>query len=1593
MARSIYGQIDPTTEGTYALSFLSKGAYSWTTPTDLAGILALRDIVLLSFVDASDTSPTDNQGDWLGKMDLSATPAAPFPSLKAIYRDLDPAYGELPGILVAAVLYHPTLTWNAIQYGNYLTTSRGYSGYSTPGGTYFLPEAIFYMGAYSGSLAQYLAGGWAGCSPAIPVGPFSYLFCRKGTTAERYVADKLHRASAYDGEEGHSPLTDLAALGWTGGPPASFSELRSFLSARLGEHASTATVSFRPRAADNLSAGGGPPHFNKSVASLIAAEFSEKTIGLGAASKYLFSPAVSGGLVASTPLWAARSAAGVWGRGTSETQALSLDSSGITAGTVAISVDASLLEASQLSFAGSESYVFDTGSDIPSLEASISDGTTSYPLGPAADPPAPAWSSLALSVAVKTAYPARSQPTGRLVGPSGFATVELAFSDHAVSGLVVSGLVPGLYTLVVDRYVSNAGVPLGPAARSFLVSDAASPYSPNAGIIEGWGYFPREEGKPTAALASAQADGIRWSEPLASGTASQSGRSALVLGSSPAASRLYSRSYGSAYDSAAGPAALPGTARSFVEACLKAVPGAPVAGASADVYDRSGAAWKLRDSGVGLELRNGPFRAILRLVEASSDGGASWHYRLGFPLRPADILSDFPVWALGIADLDWTKDQIVRLELKPNGTALECRALSKAAGATGPLLDSGIALGLCELPLNDELDPRAPAAFDAAKVSFGASSSPAYASMASTWEYVRYGFLDEAYSAWVGRDELCGLWKAQGSGDGASFRRSPDILIGDPASTGAGSANPALSGVSAARLRIGLDAALLGVELPFKLRLLALDWDETLESDTIGFFPTGFPAYGPAASWTSLGLLADTISAASEVLPAAGFGWNFDLKKSDLKRRVLLLAALDTPLASEVALLPARALAGILQADPPSGRRSDCRYAARQFLPDLFVRDRQGDDGSSLSGGWLCPDVALGAFYGSAPITPDADHPLRAAPPNPQAVDAANNSYPSGFALGEPYVPGTKSPDELAYSPSGPLAITARGAASSISVTDSAWSDYGSQCYFNRLWVRLSNRGVVPAPAKVQVFFLGSQMRAAFDARTARDAPYQKILAGPYSATPSSLVYVQDRFQLYDSAGSAAPSLVRAVPAMSGIATPDASATVPPNFVLAEFLWHVMQGAVPASADEAHSCRAICVNLPKPANLPDPANPPALLSFVADGEVWSTGVDEAPPLPEPATSDIWGANAGTNNIAVRNSNIVQGLPPAVNLKMAIVDEEPANFQKIPNEFRQSFGKPQSQWGLGLDARRFPVGDVVLRLGAAIVAGAEVKGFEAIEGKGEGEIEAIEPRPGFGKPSFPAYKFFLLKGGSVGRILGLRPKDLAGGRGAPVSLYFQPRADAKAGIYELTLTQTGNGKVLGGYRTAIEILDTKAAAYVADKRTGIVYDARRDRPVLEAIPYERMAVFSGPDQALQEGFRLNPTDELQRCAGKLKGNLVNIAKGQAFPKPPERLPLYEGGIEGAVVGRVLDREGSGLGGIEVLLVDEKLGKELGRGRTDPEGRYLLRIKAEGKAIELVAPAKRRLELRVESKSWEGREKIDRAGPDLCFAARDLKVKRA
>lgn len=1125
------------------------------------------------------------------------------------------------------------------------------------------------------------------------------------------------------------------------------------------------------------------------------------------------------------------------------------------------------------------------------IEETIGSETRVTPLQPGSNTVIILQNPCTLICEIKTLFPGYIEPSVFFDSSQSYFDVNALSKNLAVDTY-------GAHHLHVDAYTNGAGVTV-PAADYYFDLVDVSTFANHSDALEGWGYYPREEGAPGAcpeALATSSCkapDGGHVPAWALEGSLAPAVNADGHLAFAKSAGDLggwYVREY--EYSLANAGEALTNGARAYIEARIKIGAPSPATGVA---YDASAPATLLDSMGDILSIRNGPYVARLALLR---DSGGLW--RLGMRVHPAYpdpqpgkipyLISSFT-----LPDLDSFRSVRLARLYDGSGSALWRITLLEVAHA--------------DFDTAETLLPRVFASEHAgyACASFGMLENIGQ-SGTLLLDYLRYAFYDAKYEPAAGNALSLGfpdVYRGTDRTDGP-FYRSERISLDGHATDEPIYASDTVNLPLAATVRKTASGYNAGMVVNAKLRFLLADWDDSSAASMDGFNQLStFPAYDGSSLKPLAGISTAAFSVASGAsvdATVAGPALLLTVDRARLARRLFVLAYVDYPLAPLPGLYGGAPSSGYFKLDAAGDRVDDARGVVRQFLPDFYVRPTESNTGDPGTSSSLSPDMALAVFRGSSPLSL----------PDPRGT--AESTYPWGFAKGDP-VP-------YAYSPSGVVDIPSSDPAKPIKLTDSGWSDYSAtDHYYNRMWMRVSNRGIVPGPARSQMFFLGSVLRADFDpyGTDARDDAYERIWANQACTD-----YVQTVYQLYDPGVQAKPVLADAIPALSGASTPGAAK----NYALAEFVWHVPHDQVPPDASDSHGCRVACVNLRDNGSHPE----------------FTNGLDTS--LAVNTADSVWSADHANNNLAVRNANIVQGHAAddgIVSQKMVIEDDSPVNFARMPNDFTLGFSKAHARWGLLADARDADGLVFILRLPLAMCKGVSLKhcaellpdgrivgnpgkipgkhvflpfeGTRVLDRKpaaalGGKPLPGLEGKPQPGEPvARPKYRFFLFVGGVEATLDGLSAvragTRLARAKASALRVFYLALPGTKPGRRTVTLTQTANGKPVGAYRTVVDILARKSVGFVADRRTGAIYDARQNPNVFAAVPHDALVPFTSPDMAVQEGFRLAPADARRYFSGELGGELAN---GHRSVKPSAFTDVFGGRLGDSaaiVVGRVVN----------------------------------------------------------------------------------------
>jgi hypothetical protein len=1074
-------------------------------------------------------------------------------------------------------------------------------------------------------------------------------------------------------------------------------------------------------------------------------------------------------------------------------------------------------------------------------------------------PPLLEHATRAVLVNIATASPSVA-PVANLFKPDG---TSIAFTFTASAGGYTSDTLDegdfntdGVYTVSVNEYTDNHGLKGGPVVRRFILSQPANRVTA-IDQIEGWGFYPREEGILAGGIItgcsenSLLAASERWKED-AGGTAalSVSMGNPLTITSAGGTVKTLSRTYGKIFNS--NGEAVTGSAYAYLEAGITL--SVTSAGNTINAKDQYGNAISFTSTGVGLSMRNGPY--TMKVIFVKITAGAFTGMRLAAKLSDTDgycISGTVVNWADGGGN---SIPLIIRLEKTFDGTDEIYQVKYKAVSAAD-WSDSGLSLPVYRLPNENTAN------LYQACVRFGHFDNNNQG-VAATWEFVRYAFYDAEYELGESDTYRLGFEATQIAEDNGTFFRSPGLLLKNPATNADLGDQPIIGNnwVVSHLYRSISKPAFAGVNIPVKIRYSIAEWNDTADNSAAGFLKANFPEYYPAAGnqFSALDPTGSTIALSMADSPSADTSnktWNFvfnQAAQNNLRRRLFILAYADAPFLEAPALLSGKHTDDYLKNDLPS--KTDFRCAVRQFLPDFYVRDLVSDNGLGTSCSGSSPDIRTAVFGGDGSTYNPHDY-------------SAGVRYPAGYCRDEP--PIASSPFET-YNDETPDAADANNG---IKMTTNAWIDNGAvpASYFNRVWVKLSNRGVIAGPAKVQIFYCDSQLRSDFVPALSRDNLWEQILGNTSAGVVNTEnKYVQDKFIKFDPlSGSAYPmATLDAVPALCGNSAP---AGIDKIFPLAEFKWYIPNTAnVPAGTSIRHGCLTAFINQP------------GFTSDVDTARRTDSGPLSGTPDPSDPGVDIWSITTYSNNVSVKNHNIIDATDPSQINTFALItigeDDSPVNFRESPVNYTMTFPRKSARWGLRIDGKKF-YGRLVLKIPEVICKDVRLIHFTEVK-RSVKELDRKEP---IKQPQVSENcRFFELQEGTVGEILNFTPartkKDEKTALYNQFKAYFLPHPRKEKKIiqqqtYTLRLEQTADRKVIGAYITDIRMLSEKEAHFVGDRRKGIAYrvSGGKDAPDYfseKVIPYQYREPFMGPGVAQSENYKLTE-EELKKLDSPLKLN--------------------------------------------------------------------------------------------------------------------------
>ena len=1144
------------------------------------------------------------------------------------------------------------------------------------------------------------------------------------------------------------------------------------------------------------------------------------------------------------------------------------------------------------------------------------------------EPPLAIHANRGLTVEIITTNPGTSGPSATLTKPDG-SNVSLTFTGLASTINQAIMNINGVYIIRVDDYTDGASQTVQGISRRFVISYNAINQTQ---MIEGWGYYPREEGTCSncAEEANPSITVPAWTETGAATVTTALGDLLAITSAGAVSTKNFTRTYNYIFENDGKPDNQVGTSYAYFEAGVKI--NIISSGDTLSGFDQANNDFGFKSTGAGLLLNNGYYKFLLTFIDVQSGTTVYTGKRAAVKIFDPDNEKYF----ISTSTIDWETDFIIVKVTKTEITGDQFFEVSYK-----PMNSTGAFTSILSVPAYRLLgDINTGPDYDTAKVGFGVFEDNNQ-NITSEWEFVRYAFYDAGFELIAGETYKIGFENTQRSGE-TDFYRSPKVLINASTTDQPAPGTNQISSIIYREIPTRFDA----FNIPIKIRYSIADWDDSAEDSTDGFFKPGFINYYENTGEFSA--VNTTLSACAEELPLAGItsgdtAWDFTHDATRLARRMFIIGIVDAPLLPCPTVIKSITTTDYLIDDSPA--KTDLRCAVREFLPDYYIRDHATDDGSAPAGGSTSPDITLGIFLGDGSTYDPHDVPTSG------GQDPDDARYPAGFARDETPVDG----------PGGAYQVyNDQKDAGGIKVYRNAWSDFdSSNAYFNRVWLRISNRGIVPGPAEIQTFYGDSQTRSDFVPSLARDEAWEQIIG--QATLVSDEKYIQNRFMTFDPPdGSNHYNLnaVSAIPALSGYSTPG----VDKSYTLVEFKWRITSTDFPPS-DKRHGCLTAFIN-----------QPPSFTTGIDTARRWDAGPLEGTPDTADPNVSIWPITQQANNVTVKNTNIVFGEDPGTsddynpNLKTVIgPDDNPVNFRKSPVEYKLTFAKQNAKWGLRVDGKQFKNGELIIKISRFIANNVKLRNFKEITEyekdkriyhlaladritTAEINLTNIKPEEAAkinnllikNKP----FRFFVLQKGSVGEIQNLNPLIIAKRNDVfekynYFNLYFKPDVGIKKGIYNVKVEELVNGKVTGGFETAISIIERKMIKYVGDERKMVAYEAKDNLFKEKVIPYQYRVPFIGAGHVNYDYFVLNPGDRIKLKTPEAENEFATIDKAIMTQKETRNI-IDKLDIPYSVSGKILDSSKKPVENLIVRLYDKDIKEDdfLGVCRTDKDGFYCI-----------------------------------------------------
>ncbi len=282
-----------------------------------------------------------------------------------------------------------------------------------------------------------------------------------------------------------------------------------------------------------------------------------------------------------------------------------------------------------------------------------------------------------LNVRILSDNPGPGIPAATLDKPGG-GQIALTFHGLIAGGLDQGDLnETGQYHLHINQYIDGNSTTLAPADFYFGIIGTAASFASHADALEGWGYFPREEGIPENCPEGSMTTGTHpdGGSPVPGWTGSGAGIISAGNGEPlkiakdgvNTMDRTYARSYGNVLKNEAT-ANDDWDAPAYIEASLKAT--VTTSSTTLTVIDATDPAnpvsgIQVETTGAGIRLQNGPYLCELTLVNVTTPAASHTGTRLA--LRVHSNNPGARAYAFSDQIVNWTAFHTVKIQKAVDG--------------------------------------------------------------------------------------------------------------------------------------------------------------------------------------------------------------------------------------------------------------------------------------------------------------------------------------------------------------------------------------------------------------------------------------------------------------------------------------------------------------------------------------------------------------------------------------------------------------------------------------------------------------------------------------------------------------------------------------------------------------------------------------------------------------------------------------------------------------------------------------------------------------------------------------------------------------